>query len=100
MVGASAVATPVLAFTGALVGHRVSRRSALELDRWRKREETMRMLRWATEFAVDSDVDRARAGVLVLVGLIDSPLLDEDDNALVSSVLGHVAERLTRESST
>lgn len=42
--------TPVLAFLGALIGHVLTRRASLELDRWRRREETMRMLRWARRY--------------------------------------------------
>lgn len=85
------VATPLLAFGGGLLGHLLSRRAATELDRWRKREETMRMLRWATELAVDTDPDRARAGLVVLDALLESPLLDDDDVALVATVSGYVA---------
>jgi len=33
------VASPLLAFLGVLLGHRVRRRNALALDRWHKREE-------------------------------------------------------------
>ena len=43
--------TPAAAFVGALIGHIVSRKGAKELEIWRRREETMRMLRWATELA-------------------------------------------------
>jgi hypothetical protein len=41
-----AVATPILAFVGAFVGHVISRSASKELDHWRRREETMRLLRW------------------------------------------------------
>ncbi len=85
------IATPVSAFLGTMLGHFLSRRSAKDLDRWRKREETMRLLRWATELAVDSDPDRARAGLVVLDALLDSPLLDHDDAQLVSTVTRYVA---------
>jgi hypothetical protein len=88
---AAAVATPILAFLGALAGHWVRRRSDTELDRWRKREETMRLLRWATELAVARDADRARAGLAVLSALLDSPILDDNDVELVATVTEHVA---------
>ncbi|MGB3763716.1 MAG: hypothetical protein WA966_10870 [Ornithinimicrobium sp.] len=87
------IATPVLAFAGALVGHVLSRRGALELDRWRKREETMRMLRWATELATDRDTDRAEAGLTVLSALLDSPLLDRADVELVATIAASIALR-------
>lgn len=89
------IATPILAFLGGMLGHLLSRRSATELDRWRKREETMRMLRWATELAIDSDPDRARAGLVVLDALLDSPLLDTDDIELVATVTQYVAIQTT-----
>ncbi len=57
------VASPLLAFLGVLLGHRVTRTSARELDRWRKREETMRLLRWATDIALDGDPARRRPSV-------------------------------------
>lgn len=85
------VATPVLAFLGAMAGHLLLRRTAVELDRWRKREETMRLMRWAVELATDTDQDRARAGLIVLGALLDSPLLDEADIDLVATVAGVVA---------
>ena len=52
-----------------LLGHRVTtRRGARELDRWRKREETMRLLRWAhRDLPMDADpsaVDRRLSTVL------------------------------------
>jgi len=85
------VLTPLLAFGGSIIGHLVTRRTASELDRWRKREETMRLLRWSTELAIDGDEDRSRAGLVVLGGLLDSPLLDEADIQLVATVTAHVA---------
>lgn len=85
------VATPVLAFAGGIAGHLLTRKSATELDRWRKREETMRMLRWATELAINADPTKARAGLLVLDALLDSPLLDHADVTLVATVTQYVA---------
>lgn len=85
------VATPILAFLGAMGGHWLSRRSALELDRWRKREETMRLLRWATELATDQDETRASTGITVLEALMESALLDEADVEFVASITGSIA---------
>lgn len=87
------VLTPMLAFVGALLGHWFTRRSARELDRWRKREETMRMLRWATELALDTDANKARSGLVVLFALLRSPLLDKDDVELIATVAGDLATR-------
>ena len=74
-----------------MAGHLLSRRSALELDRWRKREETMRMLRWAVELVVGGDDERVRAGSAALTALQRSPLLDPDDVDLVASLTDAVA---------
>ncbi len=42
------------AFLGVLIGHWLLRKGANELDVWRRREETMRMLRWASEQATST----------------------------------------------
>jgi hypothetical protein len=86
------VASPLLAFLGVLAGHRVARSSARELDRWRRREETMRLLRWATELAVDRDPARSLVGVEVLGALVDAPILDADDRKLVAAVFAAAAD--------
>jgi hypothetical protein len=87
-----ALGTPVLAFAGALLGQLLTRRGAKELDiRWR-REETMRLLRWAAELAVDEDVGRGAVGVAALEALEVSALLQKDDQALISAVLDAVVE--------
>ena len=80
------VATPMLAFGGALLGHWLNRRSAVELNRWRKREETMRMLRWAAELATDEQAARSDIGIVALGALLESPLLDPADDSLVETV--------------
>lgn len=87
-----AVATPVLAFVGAVVGHRAHRRSAIELDTWRRREETFRTLRWAAEqITVDNPGSRAIAGV-VLGELLDSELLQNEDVQMTQAVLEAAAQ--------
>jgi hypothetical protein len=85
------VASPLLAFLAVLLGHRVTRTSARELDRWRKREETMRLLRWATDLAVDAESAQASIGIAILEELLVAPILDEDDQALVATVGSAVA---------
>ncbi len=86
------IVTPLLAFLGVLLGHRTTRRGAVELDRWRKREETMRLLRWAIELAVHSDVRRRLVGVEIVGALSGAPLLDEDDELLVNAVFSAVGD--------
>lgn len=84
-----AVLAGVLAFFGALLGHWVSRKSARELEVWRRREETLRMLRWASEMAVQGG--RAGGiGLTVLMALGRSELLQTPDQDLLDSVMERV----------
>jgi ribosome assembly protein YihI (activator of Der GTPase) len=89
---AVSIGTPVLAFVGVLIGHLFLRKGANELDVWRRREETMRMLRWASELAVSDDDAKARMGVAALAALSGSELLQEEDQQLVDAVLDSVLE--------
>ena len=87
-----AAGAPVLAFAGALVGQWLGRKSDREVEvRWR-REETMRMLRWAAEMSASSEQSRVVLGVAALAALGRSPLLQEDDQALISAVFAAVAQ--------
>lgn len=81
-----AVVTPLLAFAGSLLGSWWARRSALELDRWRRREETMRLLRWAVELATERAQDKRKAGITAINALSDSELLQREDRELVAAV--------------
>lgn len=84
---AVAVATPLLAFLGVLAGQWITRRSARELDVWRRREETMRLLRWAVESAASEDkVVLSEAGLAVLEALVSAELLQPEDRSMVQSV--------------
>ncbi|MDP9444891.1 MAG: hypothetical protein M3P83_11320 [Actinomycetota bacterium] len=62
-----AVATPGLAFVGGMVGHLLTRKGAREMDTWRRREETMRMLRWAAEKSMMRATELLRWGPLLSV---------------------------------
>ena len=84
--------TPTAAFVGVVVGHWLLRKGANELDVWRRREETMRLLRWASEQAASSDHARARMGVAALDALSTSELLQEPDQALVDAVIDSLIE--------
>lgn len=79
--------TPVAAFAGVILGHYLLRKGAGELDTWRRREETMRMLRWASEQAVSEKLAQGRVGVAALDALNTSELLQEADQALVDAVI-------------
>jgi hypothetical protein len=81
------IGTPVLAFLGAVIGHVLLRKGATELDVWRRREETMRMLRWASEHAASADDAKSRMGLAALDALGDSELLQKPDQALVDAVI-------------
>lgn len=89
----SLLSAPLLALLGVLVGQRVARSAAVELDRWRKREETMRLLRWATDLADDDKPVRRRVGVEVVQALLGAPILDAEDRPVVAAVFLAVAHR-------
>lgn len=69
-----------------MLGQYLLRKGAGELDVWRRREETMRPLRWAAEHAVSADAGRARLGVAALTALRCSELVQPADEALVETV--------------
>jgi len=89
--------TPVAAFIGVIVGHFLLRKGANELDVWRRREETMRMLRWASEQAASQDVYKSRMGVAALDALSTSELLQEPDQNLVDAVIDSLIEEPVEE---
>jgi hypothetical protein len=86
------LATPALAFAGALVGVAVTRRGARELETRSRREETMRNLRWAAEMAIARDDQRAQLGIAELRALGESDLLDEEQRGFVDAALASVLE--------
>ena len=57
-----ALLTAVLAFGASRKAHALSVRTAAQQDQRGRSEETMRLLRWAVELAVDPDVRRSLAG--------------------------------------
>ena len=85
--------TPLAAFAGVVLGHVLLRRGANELDVWRRREETMRMLRWASELAASPHRASARMGVAALAALSTSELLQEPDQNLVDAVIDSLLEQ-------
>ncbi|MDN5919269.1 MAG: hypothetical protein L0I76_29940 [Pseudonocardia sp.] len=69
------------------------RLGAVELDRWRRREETMRMLRWASESAADEEnTTLAGVGLAALEALGDSELLQAEDQVFIDKVLDAVLD--------
>ncbi|MGX7680653.1 hypothetical protein ACSMXN_17340 [Jatrophihabitans sp. DSM 45814] len=89
---ATPVAAAVLAFAGSVVGQWWARRSAKELDHWRRREETMRLLRWAVELIVDENALKSDAGVATLVALSSSELLQPEDKQLLVALTNTLVE--------
>jgi hypothetical protein len=84
---AIAVATPLLAFAGAFGGQVLARKGAKELDTWRRREETMRMLRWGAERAVDRNPRLGEVGFAALRALSGSELLQPEDERFIDLVV-------------
>lgn len=79
--------SPALAFVGVIVGQAVTRRGAREAEIRSKREEVMRILRWAAELAVSDDRAHSRLGVAELGALLQSELLDEEEKDFVQAAL-------------
>jgi hypothetical protein len=91
VVGAiTTVASPFLALAGVLIGARLTRKADEELDIWRHREETMRMVRWAVEQITSDEEARTEAGVVTLRSLMRSELLQPEDYDLVAQLTAAV----------
>ncbi len=94
---AVSLGTPLAAFIGGVLGHLILRKGANELDVWRRREETMRMLRWASEQAASDDEATSRMGVAALAALSTSELLQQPDQELVDAVIDSLLEEPVEE---
>lgn len=88
------------AFVAVMVGNLLNRRAAEQADRWRHREESLRMLRWGSEQAVSDDPAAARMGQAVLAALyesadllqpVDRPLFDAIQTAVLTSLVADEA---------
>jgi hypothetical protein len=82
--------SPALAFAAVVIGQAIARRGATELEFRSKREEVMRILRWAAELAVSDDQAHSRLGVAELGALLLSELLDEEEKDFVQAALAAV----------
>jgi hypothetical protein len=78
---------PLLSFLGVLVGQRLGRKNAQELEARSQREEHMRHLRWAAELAVSEDQQQAELGIAELLALGESSALDATEQRLVDAAL-------------
>ena len=86
----STVLSPFLALGGVALGAWLVRKSDRELDTWRHREETMRMVRWAVEQILEGE-SGTDAGVVTLRSLMRSELLQPEDYDLVAALTAAVA---------
>ncbi|MDX6294981.1 MAG: hypothetical protein QOH50_4056 [Kribbellaceae bacterium] len=85
------VASPFVALGGVALGAYLTRKGDRELDVWRHREETMRMVRWAVEQILDGEDIGTDAGVVTLRSLMRSELLQPEDYDLVAALTAAVA---------
>ncbi|HEY0618014.1 MAG TPA: hypothetical protein VGD15_10510 [Kribbella sp.] len=85
------VLSPFLALGGVALGAYLTRKSDRELDTWRHREETMRMVRWAVEQILEGEEVGTDAGVVTLRSLMRSELLQPEDYDLVAALTAAVA---------
>lgn len=83
-----AIAAPVFS----LLAQNFTRNSSERAERRLRREETMRMLRWAADLAASDVGPRAAVGIAALDALDESEVLDAEDQALISAVLDAVVE--------
>jgi len=86
-----AALSPLLVLGGVALGSYMVRKSDRELDTWRHREETMRMVRWAVEQILEGDDAATDAGVITLRSLMRSELLQPEDYDLVAALTASVA---------
>lgn len=92
--GRETVAGQAETLANEVAGRIDTRLASLELDKWRRREETMRMLRWAAEQATkDGNDDAAVVGTRVLDALGQSELLQPEDQLLIDAVLDALLEQ-------
>ncbi|MEI8409344.1 MULTISPECIES: hypothetical protein [unclassified Kribbella] len=85
------VLSPFLALGGVALGAYLTRKSDRELDVWRHREETMRMVRWSVEQILEGTDAGTDAGVVTLRSLMRSELLQPEDYDLVAALTAAVA---------
>ena len=86
-----AALSPLLVLGGVALGSYMVRKSDRELNTWRHREETMRMVRWAVEQILEGTDAGTDAGVVTLRSLMRSELLQPEDYELVAALTGAVA---------
>jgi hypothetical protein len=90
---ASAVALlgAVVAFGTARRAHTLAVQATAAEDRRGRSEETMRLLRWAVELAVNDEVRYRSAGVAVLGLLVKARLVVRGDRAFIEGAATQIA---------
>lgn len=78
----------LIALVGVLVAQGVILHQGVRAERRWRREQSLEMLRWAAELSVDADPKRAELGVAALRSLEDSPLLDDQDQLILTATFG------------
>ena len=85
------VAPAIIAATAAVLAAWLAgaRKAAKQLDRWRRREETMRILRWASDKATSETEEERLVAVSVLDALDNSKpaMLQPEDQGILDAVL-------------
>src|SRR5690606_11616859 len=79
----SVVLAPAFAFAGAYLGYRRARAADLARDRWRRREEPMRMVRSPAHQALHDDESLRPVGASALDALRRAELREPEGAALV-----------------
>lgn len=82
----AAVASLVFSFIGGSLGARTASRADNRRDRGRRREETMRTIRWAAEKAADHDTLICEIGYDAMEALAASELLQAEDRSFLLRV--------------
>lgn len=87
-------AAPVLAFVGAYLGNRRATQADRQIDSWRRREETMRMVRWAADKAHATSPHESRFGLEAFGALLHAEILQPEDEGFVARLAEVAAEEL------
>jgi len=89
-----AVLTAVVSFGTSRKAHALSERTAYWQHRRGRSEETMRLLRWAVELAVEPDVGRRSAGMVARDALTGAEMVVRDDRTFMRAVAAAVVTNI------
>jgi hypothetical protein len=83
------IGTPVMSFVGVVVATGFGRKGAAELEARSRREELLRMVRWAAEMAVSAEPLRSKVGVRQLIAIAHHTH-DSDQQHVIDAALDAV----------